>query len=285
TSNEHAFVARGNILGARLAAVWRARVLLVLGRLDEGRALLADVSRLGGELPSIQRAVERSRLYDPLLPSGSGPVPPPLVLRQRIVGAVAAAAAGDTAGVHKRLRGIASAIRGPGHALERALFHLVRARLASATGDRKASDRERRHAEVEGAEEADPSIVAQLAAAIGLGAGHDRDPIILDVAAEALRCGKRSIALSQRPALRQLLYLLAGAGTVDKTTLATALWGAAYKPATHDNALWVNMARLRKLVSPIGLAVQTNDIGYRLVAPSDLVVVGSLPPRPPSKAE
>jgi hypothetical protein len=280
---ERAFVARGNILGARLTAVWRARVWLVLGRRDEARAVLADVARASADLPSIHRAVERSRFYDPLQPDRGAEMPPSLAIRKRMRDALAAAAAGDAGAVRRRLRGLASECRGPGHALDRALLHLIRARLASAQGERKTAARERRRAELEAADEAEASVVAEFAALAGLRCEGDREPIVLDVPKGFLRRGKRSISLSHRPALRQLLYLLADVETVDKTTLATALWGAAYRPRTHDNALWVNMARLRKLISPIGLTVRSSDTGYCLVAPSRLVIVGSLPPRVASK--
>jgi hypothetical protein len=278
-ATEQAFYARGNLLGARLAQVWRARIAFVLGRVTEARALVTDVSAVAAAMPSVRRTLERSRRYDPLaISSGGDPSPRPgLALRQRLLAALSAAAAGDSVGVRKRLARAQAESRGPGYALDRALIHLARARLAAALGDTDAAVLERRRADAEAADEADPGLIAQLAAAIGLGSDDGVEPVILDVDNEALRWGKNETALGQRPALRRLLYLLAPGTPVDKPTLATALWGTAYKPSTHDNALWVNMMRLRKLVAPAGLTVQTTETGYRLIAPAGLVVVGALP--------
>lgn len=275
-ATERAFGARGNVLGARLAQVWRGRVLLVLGRVGEARELLREVAASSTALPSVQRAVERSHRYDPLVQLGAtGAAPSPaLAGRQRLFAALAAAAEADVAGVRQRLRGAAAASRGPGYALDRALVHLTRARLAAAQGDATGAARERRRAQAEAAEEADAGLVAQLAAAIGLGDAA-AEPVVLDVDGETLRWGAQSVALGPRPALRRLLFVLASGGNLDKAALAAELWGTAYKPITHDNALWVNMMRLRKLVAPAGLTVQTTEAGYRLVAPAGLVVVGA----------
>ena len=77
-----------------------------------------------------------------------------------------------------------------------------------------------------------------------------------------------------------MLYALANHPNVvlSKEALAGALWGASYKPMTHDGALWVNVRRLRVLLERTGVAIDLRDDGYALRVPADFVFVdGPLP--------
>ncbi len=69
-----------------------------------------------------------------------------------------------------------------------------------------------------------------------------------------------------------MLYALVERRELDKAELATELWGT-YRAGTHDNALWMNMTRLRRLLAPMGLTVQSSDRGYRVVLPPEFVFV------------
>jgi hypothetical protein len=98
------------------------------------------------------------------------------------------------------------------------------------------------------------------------------DALVLDARAHELRYGGGSISLERRPALRRLLYALAEHRSA-KAALAERLYGRAYKPSTHDNALWMNVMRLRKLIEPAGLRIEASDGDYRLVGPAELIYV------------
>jgi DNA-binding winged helix-turn-helix (wHTH) protein len=67
--------------------------------------------------------------------------------------------------------------------------------------------------------------------------------------------------------LRRLLYaLLAEPGrSIDKASLARALWPSKYRPERHDSALWVCLKRLRDLLQGTGLRVVTDPVGYSVV--------------------
>ncbi len=98
--------------------------------------------------------------------------------------------------------------------------------------------------------------------------------VIIDGPGNAVWRGATAISLGRRRDVRALLLTLAGAATaVPRETLVTLALGERYAPAIHDSRLRVNMGRLRALVRPVGLGVVAESGGYRLVKPSDTLVI------------
>jgi hypothetical protein len=100
--------------------------------------------------------------------------------------------------------------------------------------------------------------------------------VVLDCRAHELRLSDRSISLKGRPTLCRILYAMARAPneTHSKESLAHLLWGDRYHPLRHDNAFWVNVRRLRKVLENTGLSVEHVEDGYRLMVPQGFVLLG-----------
>lgn len=103
-----------------------------------------------------------------------------------------------------------------------------------------------------------------------------RVSVAIDARAHELRFGATVVSLKDKPTLRLMLYAMARkpGETHPKDALAKLLWGDRYHPLRHDNAFWVNMRRLRKLLEGSGVAVEHLDEGYRLVVPEGFVWSG-----------
>lgn len=97
---------------------------------------------------------------------------------------------------------------------------------------------------------------------------------LLRVEAEGRRVlfGDLAIDLASRPVLRKLwLALCRSAGQrVSKDELAQQVWGRDYNPLSDDSPLWVNVGRLRKLLSELPIAIESDDGGYRLELPAEV---------------
>lgn len=91
-------------------------------------------------------------------------------------------------------------------------------------------------------------------------------PVVVCRKTDTVRVAGQVIAFRTRPALRRLLYTMLAEPerSFDKASLASALWPSQYRPDRHDGALWVNVKRLRDLLSGSGLCVRTEPHGYRV---------------------
>ena len=98
----------------------------------------------------------------------------------------------------------------------------------------------------------------------------------LDERTHEIRFGDTTVSLKTRPAVRALLYALARAAgtTLSKEVLARAVWPS-YSPSVHDNALYVNIRRLRAALQDTPLRVEREETGYRLVAPPGFIFLRS----------
>jgi hypothetical protein len=90
--------------------------------------------------------------------------------------------------------------------------------------------------------------------------------VVLDLASQELRHPGGEISFARRPVLRELLRALAArpGAVVSRDDIVRAWWGARYDPRRHDNALYVNVSRLRILLERAGLGVRSDDGGYVL---------------------
>ncbi len=272
------------------------RLLLVLGRRAEGHAMLdateALASRCGGAQAAL--AVARARNADPLrVTRAEEPIPPAPArrgehVRWHTLRALSAAETGDAERVRGLLNGLPTG--GAGYGLDRAIVAIAEAALRRVEGDlgeaAALQGRALREARDDGADE---DVVRQLAQRIAgpmLVTGGSRQPsraplgparldVVLDGRTHRLTTASADLDLGKRPTLRKLLYALARRpGTIfTKQQLAKAIWPARYNPLTHDNALWVNVRRLRVLLSETQLEITSDDHGYRLEAPPDFVFV------------
>ena len=104
--------------------------------------------------------------------------------------------------------------------------------------------------------------------------GSASRPRLLRVEADGRRVlfGDEAIDLSSRPVLRKLWFALCkGAGQrVSKESLAQQVWERDYNPLSDDSPLWVNVGRLRKLLSDLPVAIESDDGGYRLELPPEV---------------
>ena len=103
----------------------------------------------------------------------------------------------------------------------------------------------------------------------------DAYPVVLDGRTHELCIHEQRIPLGRRPILRKLLYAMASRPNhvLTKEALAAHIWPSRYDPRRHDNALWVNVRRLRVLLQSSGLKVELTDDGYRLTTPEGFVYV------------
>lgn len=99
--------------------------------------------------------------------------------------------------------------------------------------------------------------------------------VVLDARTNELRLPDKTISLRARPTLSRILYALARAPekTHSKEALAQLLWGDRYHPLRHDNAFWVNVRRLRKLLEGTGVSIEHAEEGYRIVVPKGFVLL------------
>jgi len=269
---ERRFSHGGHVLGVHWARVHRGELLLRLGRIHEGHQLLDDAAReaasAGMEL--IVRQAERSRRADPrrgaledrVRPTRSGDI-----RRYRVLAVLRAIAAEELAvGRGHLVALIGDATLDP---LERALVELARAAIARLDLDPEAGARLTGAVELAGRAGADPELIVELDRWLGDARSRARttQSIVIDRKSHEIRVGSEVVALASRPSLRRLLYaLLAEPGrSIDKASLAAALWSNKYRPERHDGPLWVNVKRLRDLLRGTGLRVVTEPTGYSVV--------------------
>jgi DNA-binding response OmpR family regulator len=189
---------------------------------------------------------------------------------------LAAAARGDRVRAETLGRTIDGALDRPGFGVERALAALARATLEHGSPDR-AAEPARDELRADGG---DPDLVDWLVTVTGdlilLAQAHTAPPappadqVVLDGETGELRAPSRTVPFARRHVLRRLLYCMArrAGEAVSKDDLAQAAWGVRYHPLRHDNALFVNIHRLRALLGGTGVTVVCWEAGYSLSAPS-----------------
>jgi DNA-binding response OmpR family regulator len=302
-----AFVRGGETLGALWAQAWTGRALLVVGRVSEGRAILDEVESRARAIGAfaIAETARRGRGEDAVARL-RGMVPPSwirrgTVHRASLVDALAAAASGDVADARSRISCLTAPPVRRDHALDRALVHLVRAAIARALGrNEDLADQvmlaraEASSGTVDGiaieelvSEIADTRIVvdgrpdASSEVLANVDAVLDEYETILDGRTHELRDHDRVVSLKRSKNLRAMLYALARnpGATLAKEELAGRLWAARYSPFVHDNALWVNVRRLRTAIEGTSLRLDSVPGGYALRVPERFVYI------PPNSAD
>ena len=272
----------GYVLGVLWTQVFAGRILHVLGRRTEARAVLASVADRARALgaPVLARAAINAASDDPVtrlamaVRDEAGP-PSPSV-RTRAFQAIAAALRGDDAAV---ARALADADERPGYHVEIALAHLARGLVGRRAGDPGAWPTARAAAE-RVLTAADPDLLDGLLAVVDVDRDPDRPtraaPVVIDTARHEVVAGARVVSLSSRPVLRRILYALAErvGETLSKDDLTRAAWSQEYDPLRHDNPLFVNLSRLRQLLRDTGLTVDVDNDrgGYRLTCKDQLVL-------------
>ena len=289
----------GDVLSLLWARAWVGRVLLILGRRREALAILNETeqwARARGVM-MVVRAVERSHKEDPLVQIYE-PAPRLIVetkrgaaVRARAIAAIRAARSGAALEVRGLLDANAAIAVGPDFALDRALARLAQAVLLRSEGRADEAGPALEEAARMGIEAgADADLIPALAEAVGAlrlvtpaargvmtGAAADLSgyEVVLDGRAQELRSGRRVVSFKRRPVLRRLLHALANRPgvVVAKEELAGVLWPGVYNPLVHDNSLKVNVRHLRQLLGRAGLAIEFEDVGYRLVVPERFVYI------------
>jgi tetratricopeptide (TPR) repeat protein len=287
-----------NIVTVLVTQVWIGRLYLLLGRRAAGLQLLAETEEEARQhgLHGSAMASERARSLDPLAQIGEAlssepPLRPSEAVRWRALAALRAAAAGRAEEAAALQRENAAFVDRPGFALERAVDRLawaVSQRLAGKESEARAAVAV---AEAEAVREGvDAGLVQSLHAAVAgalvvtrtgrasLPPGALGAPaVVVDAKSHELRHRGGTISLRRRPVLRRLLYAMAARPNqpLGKEALAASLWPARYNPLRHDNALWVNVRRLRQLIAPSGLTVELADEGYVLEAPEGFAFIGA----------
>jgi len=276
---EAAYERGGEVTALLWVRSWLGRVLHALGRRREAARLLdetrARAAAVGAKV--YVDAVDRSRREDPVEQLGATPAEPHPAKRRAVtracaIRAIHAAAAGDEGAARARIAEVERDATGPDGALDRAIAELASSMIARARGD---------------AEEAVSLRARALATAAAGGVDADLLPrieealapaaVVLDGRDHELRVNGEVISLKRRPILRKLLYTLARApsATLGKEELVKRIWNVAYRPLVHDNALWVNIRRLRTTLEGSGVALEYDDDGYRLTVPSGFLFVDS----------
>lgn len=262
---EATYLQAGVTLGALWVRLHRGRLLLLTGRLRAGRALLDELVRSAGEVGArmLVRLARDAQRADPLAALAHGPSPsarPGEVRRGRALAAVTAVLEGQL----EIARGYAVALQGEPRIdpLSAALVQLAAAALEPEAAARAALTQAALEQAAAGG--ADPELLPAVAARLGL-VGEQR-VIWIDTVNHEVRSEAGVIALARRPSVRRLLYTLAAdpGRAHDKESIARGIWNASYHPARHDGALWVNVKRLREVLSGSGLRVDSSDEGYRL---------------------
>lgn len=274
----------GYVLGVLWTSVFTGRILHVLGRRMEARAVLASVADRARALgaPVLARAAQNAAQDDPVtrlamaVRDEAGP-PSPSV-RTRAFQAIAAALRGDDTAVARAL----GADGAPGRDGERPGYHVEAALAHLAVGlvDRRAGTpggwANARAAAGRALASADSDLLDALLAVIDVEPGRAAPPVVIDTAKHEVVAGARVLSLGTRPVLRKLLYALAErpGETLSKDDLTRAAWTQEYDPLRHDNPLFVNVSRLRQLLKDTGLALDADNDrgGYRLTSRDQLVL-------------
>ncbi|HYU14830.1 MAG TPA: hypothetical protein VEL05_02110, partial [Candidatus Acidoferrum sp.] len=275
--------------------VWSARALFTLGRRVDAEARLAastlQADRMG--MRWIARAAAGARAQEPVarfvtMVRHGDLALAPASPRIRALAVLAAAAAGETSRVDALRRASGEEMARPGFGVERALDALAGGTLSLLRGDAEAYGQalERARAALAG-DGADSDLLDRLLVVLGdvvvtasgrriaLGGsappsgGELRGGIVLDRETGELRAPSGVIPFARRHVLRRLLYRMAlcPGEVVSKEILAQAVWDVGYHPLRHDNALFVNIHRLRVLLDGTGLEVASREDGYSLSAP------------------
>ena len=225
-----------NALQARLIA---ARRLLLLGRLDETAAALAQLASV---------LAPRAPGTAALDPRG---VPPSLL-------AVAELAAAELALRTLRIGAAHAALQRAHDAAERARVPALQAEVAEA---RAAFERPAARCRVAGDEQ---TLRLDEVAAL-----FASDTLVLDACRRGLRAGEVWLALARRPILFALARALAEAwpGDVEREALIADAFRTRHPDETHRARLRVEIGRLRKVIAPLagiaatarGFALQPRD--------------------------
>lgn len=271
TGNERRWSHGGHAMALLWARLHRGELLLRLGRVRQGHHVLDDVAReaaaAGAELLVRQAAL--ARRADPvrgMLDERTRSARPGEIRRDRVLTALRSIARGELTSA----RGHLAALTGDDtlDELERALCVLAEAALARDDGDPRADPLLTRAVELAARAEADPELIVDIDRHLRDAAARSRTdlPIVVDRERHELRVADQIVAFGSRPALRKLLYALLAepGGTLDKASLAAAVWSTRYRPERHDSALWVNLTRLRDLLHRTGLSIVTDPGGYRI---------------------
>jgi hypothetical protein len=292
----------GCLVGELWARAWLGRMLLVIGRRRQGTAVLDETwarAQAAG-MVSVANAVERSRAHDVVSSVQQAPRAPLAdtkrgeVARARVLEALRAATGGDGRLADALLHREGALPSGPGYALDRALAHLAKSVTARVQrrADEAGAELERANEEAESGG-VDPDLIPAVLELTGkrrlivstnhpLAAEAPEDvsgyEVVLDGRTHLLKLAGRDVMLARRPALRRLLYTLAGkpGASVSKEHLAKALWSGPYHPLVHDNPLRVNILRLRALLGNDGLAIELDEAGYRLSVPERFLYIEPL---------
>jgi hypothetical protein len=270
---EEELTGTGHMVGLLWIRLVRARLLLVCGQVSAGRRLLDDVTREAASAGAglIVRLAARARQADPwsavTSPSRSESARPGEARRDRVTALLRAMAAGQIAVA----RGYAAAIdRSAIDPLELALVALADRVLAADCDPAACHDADLtgvfEQAARAGADpELNPALAAWLRDRLAARSQAPTRLIVVDRHSETVRSDSAVVQLGRRPALRRLLYALleAPGRPRDRSALARAIWGVEYR-AAHDNALWINVKRLRVLLAPTGLRVASDGEGVRL---------------------
>ncbi len=290
-----------NRSGLHLAELWAklvlGRSLLLLGRLREGRALLHDVmaeaTRVGAT--PISESARRDLRWDPLptpeaLASEAPALKPPLgshahrracVCLRHLRAQRWAEADAELA----LLEPLVSPLPGTGY--DRSLVEVAHGVLAHQRGDEAlcAAALERARAAATQDDSDDDFVDAALrwvrseqlaSAAQSSSRGAQQvlsNAVVLHTRQHRLIVDQRTVSLARRHVLRKLLFTLAQHEdqVVDKETIVAAVWEVEYHPLRHDNALRVNVRRLRVLLEDTPLTIATEETGYRLVCPRSIL--------------
>jgi hypothetical protein len=285
----------GHIAGTLWAQTWIGRIMLLLGKRREGAATLENVERRarGLGLVATVRAAERARAMD-LVPQiqseGNSSASAGPATRMRGVAAIRAAAAGDAVTLHALIQENAAAIAGEGFGLDRALVHVALALIARVQDREDAETAQLEQArQAASADQVDADLIPSLIEALGRlrlvtrgGTQLAKSPpklngfaVVLDGRNHELKLHRRGISLRRRPLLRRFLYALAARpqAVLSKEVLAERLWSTSYNPLLHDNPLWVNTRRLRRLLERSGLVIESVEQGYRLSVPEHFLFI------------
>jgi DNA-binding response OmpR family regulator len=272
--------ASAGLEGSRLwARCQRGRVLLFAGRVAQGKCVLAAVAREAASTNAgliVRLAADASRAL--ILPSLDGSnlitTRPGEHRRARVLAALSAARLRATDLVRAHLVQLAQ--DRDLDPLERALVAIAAAHVARADGDLAGATALEREAAIAAATHgSDPEVVPAVIAAVA-SAGSLATAVVVDRERHRVVSGERTVMLGRHPALRRLFYTLAATPhrRVDKAALTHGIWGTSYRAHVHDGALWVNIKRLRDLLTDTGLVIETLDGTYGLTARSGFRIEG-----------
>ncbi|HEX5749401.1 MAG TPA: AAA family ATPase [Archangium sp.] len=294
---ENAFHRSGELLGELWARAWIGRELMLLGQCAEAERHLKETDALARErgILGMCAAVERSRREDPLVRLREERVEAPHpekrgeVTRARALSALLSVAAGDTEAARAAIDSVRATALGADYGLDRAMVALAESLAARLAGHPEAERDASQRAEAEAsAASVDPGLLERLrdvlavtrrvtapGRAMRAEVPRDDGPVIVDARKHELRYPGHVIPLKQRPVLRKLLYTLANrpGDVLPKELLVEQTWNKSYEPPVHDNLLWVNVCRLRELVSGSGMTLEREESGYLLQVPERFVYI------------